>query len=153
MAVLFDTNVLFTIARDPSREQTIRNKVNPDHEQEVISIVIVAELWSLVRQNSWGNKRLTDVETLLQKMVVIRVDSDLLVDRYVELDVFSQGKDPKLRLTLTGPDKSARNMGKNDLWIAATASLFNLRLITTDADFDHLEADYLRLSKFPHPLI
>lgn len=151
MAVLFDTNILLAIARDPSNEQAIRNKVNPHHEQEVISIVIVGELWSLVRQNGWGAKRLTDVETLLQKMVVIRVDSDMLVERYVEIDVFSQGKNPNLMLP--EPDKSARNMGKNDLWIAATASLFNLRLITTDADFDHLENTFIRLHKFPQPIL
>ena len=150
MAVLYDTNILFAIARDPSQEQIIRNKVNPNHEQEVISIVVVAELWSLVRQNGWGAKRLVQVETLLQKMVVIRIDSDLLVDRYVEIDVFSQGKNSEKRL----PDlnKSARNMGKNDLWIAATASLFNLQLITTDGDYDHLVTTFLRLSKFPLPL-
>lgn len=30
-------------------------------------------------------------------------------------------------------------MGKNDLWIAATAITYNIPLITTDADFDHLD--------------
>jgi tRNA(fMet)-specific endonuclease VapC len=29
-------------------------------------------------------------------------------------------------------------MGKNDLWIAATAALLGLKLVTTDADFGHL---------------
>jgi len=29
-------------------------------------------------------------------------------------------------------------MGKNDLWIASTAALLGLKLITTDADFNHL---------------
>ncbi|MFC6225599.1 type II toxin-antitoxin system VapC family toxin [Hymenobacter artigasi] len=33
---------------------------------------------------------------------------------------------------------SARNMGKNDLWIAATALFFELELHTADKDFDHL---------------
>ncbi len=34
-------------------------------------------------------------------------------------------------------------MGKNDLWIAATASIYNVQLITTDKDFDHLKENYL----------
>jgi tRNA(fMet)-specific endonuclease VapC len=38
-------------------------------------------------------------------------------------------------------------MGKNDLWIAATASLLNLKLVTTDRDFDHLETSFLSLQK------
>ena len=36
-------------------------------------------------------------------------------------------------------------MGKNDIWIAATASVFKLTLVTTDKDFDHLKDKYLDL--------
>lgn len=46
------------------------------------------------------------------------------------------------------PNKlSSRNMGKNDLWIAATALYFDFPLHTTDNDFDHLPAYGLRLVK------
>ena len=38
-------------------------------------------------------------------------------------------------------------MCKNDLWIAATASVLNAKLLTTDADFDHLKGVYLDLDK------
>ncbi len=151
MAVLLDTNILLAISRDPSTEQAIRTLVNPAHEQEVISIVNVGELRSLAGQNGWGAKRMVDLETLLEKMVIISVDSDFLISRYVEIDVYSQGKNPKLMLP--GPNKSARNMGKNDLWIAATASLFNLRLVTTDGDFEHLDPHFIRLSQFSVPLL
>jgi len=34
---------------------------------------------------------------------------------------------------------------KNDLWIAATASVYGLELITTDNDFVHLDKAYLGL--------
>jgi len=36
-------------------------------------------------------------------------------------------------------------MSKNDLWIAATASVLNATLITTDKDFSHLENIFLKL--------
>lgn len=36
-------------------------------------------------------------------------------------------------------------MTKNDLWIAATASILNLTLITTDLDFNHLSPIFLKL--------
>ncbi len=36
-----------------------------------------------------------------------------------------------------------RPMGKNDLWIAATAKVSGLTLLTTDADFDHLHPAHL----------
>jgi len=36
-------------------------------------------------------------------------------------------------------------MGKNDVWIAATASILDITLITTDKDFNHLDKEYLDL--------
>ena len=40
-------------------------------------------------------------------------------------------------------------MGKNDIWIAATASVFNLKLVSTDKDFNHLDEEYLDLLYIP----
>jgi len=34
-------------------------------------------------------------------------------------------------------------MGKNDLWIAATAHVTGATLLTTDKDFDHLDPQFL----------
>ena len=42
-----------------------------------------------------------------------------------------------------------RNMGKNDLWIAATARALNIPLLTTDADFSHLDGTFLELQHIP----
>jgi predicted nucleic acid-binding protein len=42
---------------------------------------------------------------------------------------------------------SARKMGKNDLWIAATAYSINGTLMTTDGDFDHLNGTLLDVIK------
>jgi len=36
-------------------------------------------------------------------------------------------------------------MGKNDLLIAATASVLNATLLTTDQDFNHLHNEFLNL--------
>jgi tRNA(fMet)-specific endonuclease VapC len=35
---------------------------------------------------------------------------------------------------------SGFDLGKNDLWIAAVAQVYDLTLLTTDQDFDHLHA-------------
>jgi len=37
-------------------------------------------------------------------------------------------------------------MGKNDLWIAATASATSAKLLTSDQDFLHLDEVYLDLA-------
>lgn len=45
---------------------------------------------------------------------------------------------------------SSRNMGKNDLWIAAAASVLNAKLLTTDKDFDHLNEEFLEVIYIDH---
>ncbi len=40
-------------------------------------------------------------------------------------------------------------MGKNDIWIAATAYVTGSKLITYDNDFTHLENYYLEILKIP----
>jgi predicted nucleic acid-binding protein len=58
------------------------------------------------------------------------------------MDVYSQGKEPLKPLP---KGVSARNMGKNDIWIAATAAISYSTLITTDNDFEHLENVFINL--------
>ena len=38
-------------------------------------------------------------------------------------------------------------MGKNDIWIAATAQVTDSILVTADSDFDHLEGGFIDLVK------
>jgi predicted nucleic acid-binding protein len=61
-----------------------------------------------------------------------------VIKNYAAIDAYSQGN-------LQTVDCSARNMGKNDLWIAATASAFDLVLLTTDKDFSHLDEAFIQL--------
>jgi|GEM_PF-5180033 len=61
---------------------------------------------------------------------VIEVNADLM-PFYAQLDAYSWGK---LHTQPLLPGTSARNMGKNDLWIAATALYFDVELHTNDKD-------------------
>jgi len=72
--------------------------------------------------------------------VVVDINTTEIIDRYAEIDAFSQGK-----LTRGNSSFSSRNMGKNDLWIAATVSILKVPLLTTDKDFDHLNNEYISL--------
>jgi hypothetical protein len=56
---------------------------------------------------------------------------------YARVEAYSQGK---LQGQPLPPGLSARNMGKNDIWIAATALYLDLELHTTDNDFNHRPA-------------
>ncbi len=78
---------------------------------------------------------------MLDKSVVLDINDFQVLNAYARIDAFSQGKLPQKEKF------SARNMGKNDLWIAATAHVYDLTLITTDDDFDHLDGEFLDLKK------
>jgi tRNA(fMet)-specific endonuclease VapC len=74
--------------------------------------------------------------------LVIDLNFRDIIDRYAEIDAFSQG-----RLDGRKSNFTARNMGKNDLWIAATASVLDATLLTTDNDFNHLHDEFLSVAK------
>ena len=77
---------------------------------------------------------------LLESFIVADINVEEIIERYAEIDAFSQGK-----LIDKTAKFSAKNMGKNDVWIADTASVLDIILITTDKDFNHLDKDYLNL--------
>ncbi|GAB4037726.1 hypothetical protein [Spirosoma gilvum] len=67
-----------------------------------------------------------------------------MTDVYATVDAYSQGELPNDPLPA---GTSARNMGKNDIWIAATSLFYDAELRTSDNDFDHLSAIGLKLNK------
>ena len=79
-----------------------------------------------------------NIQRILDSVNKIGINFAEIIDRYGDIDAFSQGK-----LTNSNVKFTARNMGKNDLWIAATSSVYDLVLVTTDKDFNHLDKAYL----------
>ncbi len=88
-----------------------------------VSIVSVGELLSIAMQRSWGHAKCDALSNLVGMMTVHAVDNRFIY-AYGEIDAASHAV--------------GHNMGKNDLWIAATARVFGLTLLTTDKDFDQL---------------
>lgn len=137
MAFTLDTNILIHLLR----QSALSEKIATDYFQVenptlIISIVSQAEIQSVAMRNGYGPKKMKKLKQLLSEFLIIPVSDQQLVDRYAEIDSFSQGN-------LIGQPlpkgMTARNMGKNDLWIASTASVTQTPLITTDRDFDHLK--------------
>ena len=94
----------------------------------------------LARRNNWGSKRLKIVEKMYDQLVVVDINSQDILDACIDVDLFSDGKHPGKTLSL-----SSRNMGKNDLWIAATAIVTNSALNTADRDFEHLDGEFFQV--------
>ena len=79
---------------------------------------------------------------MLNEVFAIDINDPLILWRYAEIDAFSQGRHVDMKLP---EGMSSRNMGKNDLWIAASASVLNAKLLTTDKDFEHLNGEFLEV--------
>ncbi|MCB0598237.1 MAG: type II toxin-antitoxin system VapC family toxin [Lewinellaceae bacterium] len=142
MDYLLDTNILIIY----SRESKVANNIESDHtilgggNDVAVSIVTLGELNSLTKQFRYGEKRKNRIGQMLGQLYEIDINIREIIDRYGEIDAFSQG-----RLAGKALRDSSRNMGKNDIWIAATASVFDMTLVTTDRDFEHLDGVYLKL--------
>ena len=139
---IIDTNILLLYIRSDWRWNVICERFGLKNQEvrNFIAAVNLGELYSLALQNNWGQTRFDALSNFRTEFIVIDINIDSIIKRYAEIDAFSQGKLKKLPSNL-----SARNMGKNDLWIAATASLYNLTLLTADSDFTHLETLFLDL--------
>ncbi len=138
-----DTNILLLLARQNEISQKLDAHYHffEDVEPPVLSVVSLGEIRSIVLQNGWGNRKILALNELLTRFVITDISSPKILSAYARIDAFSQGKLPQKEKF------SARNMGKNDLWIAATAHVYDLTLITTDDDFDHLDGEFLDLKK------
>jgi tRNA(fMet)-specific endonuclease VapC len=137
---LLDTNVFLYLLRNDRRWFKIEEQFGLNKTGNFISLISLGELWSIGLRNQWGVSRMTQIEDLVQNFTLIDLNIESIIKRYGEIDAFSQGK---LKDRPLGT--SARNMGKNDLWLAATASVLNLTFITSDKDFNHLASTFLNL--------
>jgi tRNA(fMet)-specific endonuclease VapC len=149
MRLLLDTNILIYLSRDPGFD-LLNNIINPEGQEIFISIVSIGELKASALRNRRGKKKWDVVDPIINEAVIVEI-TESFVDTYAEIDAFSQRKNPSYTDYLFA---TPRNMGKNDLWIAATAALLGLKLVTTDADFNHLNGVFIEVQHLkPESLI
>jgi tRNA(fMet)-specific endonuclease VapC len=148
MRFLFDTNILVHLIRQTPSIYPIleRLEVFRETNQIFISIISVGEIKAFAKLNNWGFSKNQQLKHVLALLAVVPITDNepnsIITDRYAQLDAYSQGK---LENNALPKGMSARNMGKNDLWIAATAQLLDATLLTTDKDFEHLNNVFLNI--------
>jgi tRNA(fMet)-specific endonuclease VapC len=140
LRVLYDTNVILYILRKADSIDKLQVYLNARYLDEYISIVTVAEIRSLAIQFNWGEKNLKKMEEFLADIPTLDINLPDIITRYVDIDCYSKRKHPNLVGNF-----SAITMGKNDLWIAATASFYGYSLITMDRDFQHLHDEFVNI--------
>lgn len=115
----------------------------------LISVVTVAETLSLAIQFGWGQKQKEKLREIVNKIPAVPITRDI-VDMYAEIDTYSQGKNPTIHLP---SGITARNMGKNDVWIASLCAVIKGSLLTTDHDFDHLNISFFEVIYIDQSLV
>ncbi|HEY8929140.1 MAG TPA: PIN domain-containing protein [Mucilaginibacter sp.] len=89
----------------------------------------------------WGEQKWKVANFILDRVTILEVNESL-INIYAEIDAFSQRRNPSYS---NYPFGTPRNMGKNDLWIASTAALLGLKLVTADKDFNHLHNAFIEV--------
>jgi tRNA(fMet)-specific endonuclease VapC len=140
MKYVLDTNIVLFYIRKSQLARWIDEHYAPLSEESdaILCVVSNGELASIALQNDWSDAKKKTIRQFTDKLITVDLNDELLTKRYAEIDAYSQGKLKGMKSQF-----SARNMGKNDLWIAATASVLNAPLMTTDKDFDHLHNVFL----------
>ena len=147
---ILDTNILMAYLKADKKlfiNISEDNKLNDEDAFIMISSITKGEILSLALQNNWGETKVTILTKLLNEFVIIDIggNNDLLMNAYAEIDAFSLKRHPIKKLA-----GSAKPMGKNDMWIAATAFATKASLLTTDGKFMHLDKQFIDI-KFYHP--
>jgi predicted nucleic acid-binding protein len=109
-----------------------------------LSVVSLAEIRSFAIRACLEAPQLELIELILSKLIITDINEPDIIAQYVEIDLYSRGKYDNLPQGIR-PHK----MGKNDLWIAATAAVLGATLLTTDQDYMHLNGVYLAVETIP----
>ena len=134
---LLDTNILVHYLRGDATGQRIRRDYTLllRDPKPAYSIVSEGEIRSLAEQWQWGETRLEQMEFCLGYFERLTIEIPEIIAAYAVIDSATR--------------KQGFRMGKNDLWIAATAYVTGATLLTTDADFDHLPQDFFAHERVP----
>lgn len=147
--LVLDTSALLHIIRGNTTGRAIHDFVDTFvTPQLIVSVVTIAEVESFMVQKKWGEVKRESMHQLLEKCIVIDIEkhNETLRKSYVHIDAYSKRKQegPGGKLM----DGSSKNMGKNDLWIAATTHALKSTLLSTDGHFDHLDSHFFSFKKF-----
>jgi len=134
--VLLDTSVVLHLLRGKATGQRIDAALDlrARPERPLISVVSVGEALAFARRLSWGPERTTRLEAYLRELVVVDINNGAVLRKYADIHTFLV--------------RQGRAVGNNDVWIAATAAATSALLVTTDADFDPLDPEHVRVRRF-----
>lgn len=149
---LLDTGMLLGLTRKAPWARRTLDRVHLDDQETATftSVICHGELLALAEKNGWGERRRTELASTLAKVSTLDINKQAILNAYALIDAWTHGKSVTAPHNVSPPEP-AISMGKNDIWIAATAHASKATLLSTDKDFDHLDGVWLkRLYVDPH---
>ena len=128
---LLDTNILVHFVRASPVWRHVRDTYGPltVTPTPLFCTVTEGELRSLALQWEWEDRRLDQMEFCLGYFQSQAIEDREVMEMYAAIDAYCES--------------IGQSMGKNDLWIAATAATTGATLLTTDRDFNRIAPRFL----------
>ncbi|WP_423924766.1 PIN domain-containing protein [Candidatus Palauibacter sp.] len=144
--VLLDTNILLGLARKAPWAERAYQEFDLGNREVVsfTSIVCKGEILAIAEKRGWAQTKRSRLEQILHQFPTVSIDEPQIVHAYALIDAWTRGTAVDSP-GVAPPPKPARRMGKNDLWIAATAHTAGAALLTADEDFRHVDGVWLKL--------
>jgi predicted nucleic acid-binding protein len=129
---LLDTSILVHLIRGDQTGKHVDAKFGLRENLLIcaISVVTVGEILSIAMRRKWADSKTKILEKLLDRLLQIDINDRDILEAYAAVDNFSL--------------EHKYNMGKNDIWIAATAKATGYTLLTNDKDFQHLNDSHIK---------
>ncbi|MBL7133464.1 MAG: type II toxin-antitoxin system VapC family toxin [Phycisphaerae bacterium] len=128
---LLDTNILLAYIRAGKLGEQIERtyKLSASPYKPLISVVTVGEILAVARKFGWGDEKILTMNGLLKELIRLDINDAQVLEAYAEPDEFA---------------RTHQTIGKNDVWIAATARVTGATLLTTDRHFDQFHPKYIK---------
>ena len=97
---ILDTGILLGYIRTAEYAEYVEAKysVSAPPNIPVISVVTIGEILSLAIQFRWGSRKKQIMSDLLSKFASIDINDEAILDKYAEIDAYSQGRHPSKSL-------------------------------------------------------
>ena len=141
---ILDTGILLGLTREAQWASRAVDRLELNDPQTTVftSVVCHGEMLALAEKRGWGESNRHKLGRVLDGLPQVDISKRDVLKAYALVDAWTHGH-PVAAPNDAPPPKPARSMGKNDLWIAATAHASGAVLVTTDRDFDHLHGVWL----------
>ena len=125
-AYLLDTGIVLIATRASNASKVIDAQfgLSASNFRPAICEVSVGELLAFANANHWGHKRKASLMERLKTSLILPISHPGVHRRWADMQSKLQG--------------AGITVGQNDLWIAATASVTGLTVLSTDKDFKRM---------------